>query len=56
MGGGGLEEVIFFTMNPKLKKIDVGVGGGLESVNFLHKDFKSKKKKMGGGGGGGGGG
>ena len=50
MGGGARGSDLFYYESKVKKKIGVGVGGGLESVNFLHKDFKSKKKKKWGGG------
>ena len=58
-GGGGAGIINFFILNPNLKYIFFFLGGGgewgLQLVNFLYKEAKSKKKIFlcvcGGGGG-----
>ena len=43
MGGGGEAQLVNFTKNPNLQKVEGGGGGKLEYVIFL-KESKSKKK------------
>ena len=49
-GGGGLEQVICFAMNPNLKYFFFfwggGGGGSARGSDFFHKESKSKKKKF----------